>query len=199
MHYPVMTERQVAARWKVSLKTLRRWRLDKEGPIWHKLFHHVRYPPAEKRRRPSTTGCRRARGGSTSTRRMSSRQLAYLRTCSQTELNVSASVSHTCCWSGTCAFQVTSRTLSRPPEKTENRDAWTEARTPSLGRSRSRGKDAFQGGTGKKNPNRIRVGISHYGGGGGNRTRVRKPSTDSSTYLVVLFNLTTTSRSDTVR
>lgn len=28
MHYPVMTERQAAARWKISLKTLRRWRLD---------------------------------------------------------------------------------------------------------------------------------------------------------------------------
>lgn len=25
MHFPVMTERQVAARWKISLKTLRRW------------------------------------------------------------------------------------------------------------------------------------------------------------------------------
>ena len=47
MHYPVMTERQVAARWKVSLKTLRRWRLDSEGPIWHKLFHHVRYHQAD--------------------------------------------------------------------------------------------------------------------------------------------------------
>ena len=47
MHYPVMTERQVAARWKVSLKTLRRWRLDKEGPIWHKLFHHVRHHEAD--------------------------------------------------------------------------------------------------------------------------------------------------------
>lgn len=47
MHYPVMTERQVAARWKVSLKTLRRWRLDNEGPIWHKLFHHVRYHEAD--------------------------------------------------------------------------------------------------------------------------------------------------------
>lgn len=47
MHYPVMTERQVAVRWKVSLKTLRRWRLDNEGPIWHKLFHHVRYHGAE--------------------------------------------------------------------------------------------------------------------------------------------------------
>ena len=47
MHYPVMTERQIAARWKVSLKTLRRWRLDSEGPIWHKLFHHVRYHQAD--------------------------------------------------------------------------------------------------------------------------------------------------------
>lgn len=27
MHYPVMTERQLAFRWKISLKTLRRWRL----------------------------------------------------------------------------------------------------------------------------------------------------------------------------
>ena len=43
MHYPVMTEKQVADRWQVSLKTLRRWRLDGEGPIWHKLFRHVRY------------------------------------------------------------------------------------------------------------------------------------------------------------
>ncbi|CAG0945765.1 MAG: hypothetical protein EFKGCFLK_02396 [Rhodocyclaceae bacterium] len=24
-------------------ETLRRWRLDNEGPTWHKLFHHVRY------------------------------------------------------------------------------------------------------------------------------------------------------------
>lgn len=28
MHYPVMTERQLAFRWKISLKTLRRSRLD---------------------------------------------------------------------------------------------------------------------------------------------------------------------------
>jgi hypothetical protein len=27
MHYPVMTERQLALRWKISLKTLRGWRL----------------------------------------------------------------------------------------------------------------------------------------------------------------------------
>lgn len=47
MHYPVMTEKQIAARWKISLKTLRRWRLDGEGPVWHKLFHHVRYHEAD--------------------------------------------------------------------------------------------------------------------------------------------------------
>lgn len=43
MHYPVMTEQQVAARWKVSLKTMQRWRRDKVGPTCHKLFHHVRF------------------------------------------------------------------------------------------------------------------------------------------------------------
>lgn len=42
MRYPVMTEKHVADRWQVSLKTLRRWRLDGQGPIWHKLFRHVR-------------------------------------------------------------------------------------------------------------------------------------------------------------
>lgn len=47
MHYPVMTERQVAVRWRISVKTLRRWRLDNEGPTWHKLFHHVRYHEAD--------------------------------------------------------------------------------------------------------------------------------------------------------
>lgn len=47
MHYPVMTERQVAARWKVSLKTMRRWRQDKVGPAWYKLFHSVRYHEAD--------------------------------------------------------------------------------------------------------------------------------------------------------
>lgn len=39
-----MTEKHVADRWQVSLKTLRRWRLDGEGPVWHKLFRHVRGP-----------------------------------------------------------------------------------------------------------------------------------------------------------
>lgn len=47
MRYPVMTERQVAARWKISLKTLRRWRLEGVGPLWHKLFRHVRYHEAD--------------------------------------------------------------------------------------------------------------------------------------------------------
>ncbi len=36
---------------------------------------------------------------------------------------------------------------------------------------------------------RFHVAISSYWAGG-NRTPVRKPSTDSSTYLAVLFNLT---------
>ena len=47
MRYPVMTERQLAFRWKISLKTLRRWRLDGEGPVWNKLFQHVRYHEAD--------------------------------------------------------------------------------------------------------------------------------------------------------
>lgn len=47
MHYPVMTEKQVADRWQVSLKTLRRWRSDNEGPIVHKLSHHVRNHEAD--------------------------------------------------------------------------------------------------------------------------------------------------------
>ncbi len=33
-----MTEKHLAERWQVSLKTLRRWRLDGEGSVWHKLF-----------------------------------------------------------------------------------------------------------------------------------------------------------------
>ena len=47
MRYPVMTEKHVADRWQVSLKTLRRWRLDGEGPVYYKLFHHVRYHEAD--------------------------------------------------------------------------------------------------------------------------------------------------------
>jgi hypothetical protein len=47
MHYPVMTERQLAFRWKISLKTLRRWRPEDEGPTWHKFFQYVRYHEAD--------------------------------------------------------------------------------------------------------------------------------------------------------
>ncbi|MDO8904818.1 hypothetical protein [Hydrogenophaga sp.] len=47
MRYPVMTEKHVTDRWQVSLKTLRRWRLDSEGPVWHKLYRHVRYHEAD--------------------------------------------------------------------------------------------------------------------------------------------------------
>jgi|GEM_PF-2508028 len=47
MHYPVMTEKHVADRWQVSLKALRRWRLNGEGPVWHKLFRQARYHDAD--------------------------------------------------------------------------------------------------------------------------------------------------------
>lgn len=47
MRYPVMTEKHLAERWQISLKTLRRWRCAGEGPIWHKLFRHVRYHEAD--------------------------------------------------------------------------------------------------------------------------------------------------------
>ena len=47
MHYPVMTEKHLADRWWLSIKTLQRWRLNGEGPLWHKLFCHVRYHEAD--------------------------------------------------------------------------------------------------------------------------------------------------------
>lgn len=43
MHYPVMNEQQLAARWNISTKTLRRWRADKIGPVYRKLGQLVRY------------------------------------------------------------------------------------------------------------------------------------------------------------
>ena len=43
MHYPIMNETQVAFRWKISLKTLRRWRSENTGPMFHKCFGRVRY------------------------------------------------------------------------------------------------------------------------------------------------------------
>ncbi len=46
MRHPVMTEKRLSERWQVSLRTLRRWRQDGEGRVWHKLFRHVRYHEA---------------------------------------------------------------------------------------------------------------------------------------------------------
>ena len=43
MRYPVMTEKHVADRWQVSLKTLRRWRQEQLGPIYCKLGRRVTY------------------------------------------------------------------------------------------------------------------------------------------------------------
>ena len=43
MHYPVMNEQQLAARWNISTKTLRRWRADRIGPVYRKLGQLVRY------------------------------------------------------------------------------------------------------------------------------------------------------------
>lgn len=43
MRYPIMTEQQLADRWNISTKTLRRWRQEKIGPKWWKLSRHVRY------------------------------------------------------------------------------------------------------------------------------------------------------------
>ena len=42
-------------------------------------------------------------------------------------------------------------------------------------------------------------GTAVFGGAGGNRTRVRKPSTERSTYLVQSFDLTVTTRTNTLR
>jgi len=42
------------------------------------------------------------------------------------------------------------------------------------------------------------IATTSNGGVGGNRTRVRKSSTTSSTYLVVLFNLTIAPRTNTL-
>jgi len=47
MDYPVMSEWQVAHRWKISTKTLRRWRATGDGPHWHKLSNLVRYHKAD--------------------------------------------------------------------------------------------------------------------------------------------------------
>lgn len=42
-----LTENEVAERTKISLGTLRRWRLEHRGPIFHKFGSLVRYPEEE--------------------------------------------------------------------------------------------------------------------------------------------------------
>src|SRR5690606_18437258 len=64
------------------------------------------------------------------------------------------------------------RECSRGQQRTEreNRRKVRRERRPPAGHAQEAraGNRANTGGTGKKNPNRIRVGISHYGGAGGN-------------------------------
>jgi len=43
MHYPVLTELQLATKWNISKKTLGHWRATNQGPTWYKLFRHIRY------------------------------------------------------------------------------------------------------------------------------------------------------------
>jgi hypothetical protein len=43
--------------------------------------------------------------------------------------------------------------------------------------------------TSAKDKGHPKVALTRFGGGGGNRTRVRKPYTDSSTYLASSFDL----------
>lgn len=43
MRYPLMNEEQLAARWNISDKTLRRWRVGRRGPVYRKLGRLVRY------------------------------------------------------------------------------------------------------------------------------------------------------------
>ncbi len=43
----VREEKHATDRWQVGFKMLPRWRLDGEGPVWHKLFRRVRYHEAD--------------------------------------------------------------------------------------------------------------------------------------------------------
>ena len=87
---------------------------------------------------------------------------------------------------------IESRTLARQTENRERNGQKVPPKTGSATDGRSRGKYAelrqhWRSGQKKSQP--IRVGILNIGGGGGNRTRVRKPSTESSTYLALLFGI----------
>ncbi len=91
------------------------------------------------------------------------------------------------------AKEMASRTLAWPPEKTENREASAGPKAPTSQGWRSRGqarKPRQHWGNGQKKSQPMRVGILGIGGAGGNRTPVRKSSTDRSTYLSYQLDLT---------
>lgn len=39
-----MTERELASRWRVSARTLQRWRKERYGPAWATIGGSIRYP-----------------------------------------------------------------------------------------------------------------------------------------------------------
>jgi hypothetical protein len=39
-----LRERELARRWRVSVRTLQRWRSDRTGPVWLKICGRVLYP-----------------------------------------------------------------------------------------------------------------------------------------------------------
>lgn len=41
-----MTERELASRWKISARTLQRWRKERYGPAWASIGGSIRYPEA---------------------------------------------------------------------------------------------------------------------------------------------------------
>lgn len=38
-----LTQRELSQRWKISIRTLERWRGERYGPAWHVLGNSVRY------------------------------------------------------------------------------------------------------------------------------------------------------------
>ncbi len=86
-----------------------------------------------------------------------------------------------------CQHTTSGLECARGQQRSEWKDGGMCARNGDFGREvlkRGKGRKPRQHrGNGQKNPNRIRVGISHYGGGGRNRTAVRKYSVPGPTCL----------------
>lgn len=38
-----LTQRQLAVRWAISIRTLERWRVDAQGPQWLRIGNSIRY------------------------------------------------------------------------------------------------------------------------------------------------------------